>query len=787
MGTETVAEGIQASSVGAKPIGATPPEPRGAITLSRSPFQLQTDDANGASIRRVSPRPVELKPRTLPLAQGPRGLEQLVGRQRAVGASRTALEYRRTVEIVGHAGIGKTALVRAVCTGWLPSGAEDGIILLPKGRPLADQLLYLLDSVYVRPLRHVPDPELVRSALRRLRLLVVLDDPQPTSQQIADLAGHLPESLLLVAGSHQRLEGSTVVPLDGLSSHHSLELLEAAVGHRFSVDESHATRDVVASLGGDPLSLIRLAALARQAKVPLADLVEHHRLAEPEANLLEAVLSLTTPQERSVLQTLAGFGSSGVDGRLVAGVVKGSDPRKALQRLRAFGLADGDDVAGWRASADVVSTTEERAHAQRRLARWVTEHAGEPQAVADISAAVLTSEFAGLAEERPADVIEIARASESALARAGNWAAWQEVLQAGLQAAREDADAAQVAYFEHQLGAKAAVEQRFDEAITHLTAALGAREFLKLESASALTRDVLALVPGGEVHSGPPASSAKQDTTNDDGTSKVHTGAAADQTEAPPEPAESPARPTEPAVVAAPVATEPGNAPPTDPGEGEGPAEALATVDQPDAAPDVSPSPVSPDAGGGPSTSGEHANGGAAALWTRRPVQIVGAAAVGVVILVLGLLLLPSDDGSSSESDAGEGAATADEGVQAGSADFEARLVLQPPTGPLTAGETTTIPVWVWNSGPDSVPSAELQVSLEGVATEGAIEGCETTGILTTCDLGELPANAGSPGAVVSVQVTPDAAGTLSVSTELRSGGEVVADDAFAYPVGASQ
>lgn len=742
------------------------PDGEATLALAGSPYRIRLDRRCGAHV--VPAEPVQLDPvaRELPVAGGPRSLDRLIGRQRALGAARTALEYGRDVEIVGPAGIGKTALIRAVCTDWLPATTPDGILMLPRGRPLRDTILFVFDACFVRPAETVPADEVLRAALGELRLLLVLDDPQPDGATLARLREWLPHSLLICSGGYERLPGATTVGVAGLSEHHGLELLETAVGHRFTVDESHAARSAAGHLGGEPLALVRLAALVRHHSAPLGDVVSTHGLNGPGANLQEAVLALTTPQERSVLETLAGFGAAGVDGDVVSGVVKGTDPTKALRRLRYLGLAEGDDHVGWRASADVVSTPEERAHAHKRLLRWVLDHHAEAGVVSRAAAPILIAQSAGLADERPVDVFQIARASEGPLAEAGAWAAWEATLEMGLAAARADADADQVAYFQHQLGVLALVRGEDVESRAHLQAALHAREYLTLPAGVLATTEVIDLLPGGGALDDRDAT-AQPDPQAD--SPDQRTLATDDDTPAP--------------------ATTDGQSRHGAPVEGS-PGSVDRHADTRAADPEDVPSEPLSDAEEAKAlvASDASASTDAAPVWaSNRWVLALAGGAVLVFAVIAVAVLGSGEDGQDSESgetsqQTGSGASTEVAAADA-AAVFDARVVLQPASPALQLEQPGSIPIWVWNDGPDAVPAAELTVRTDGAAASVSGDGCETSDRTTTCALGDMSANAGSPSFVLPLEVTAEEPGMLSVVATLTSGGASAGEDAFTYEV----
>jgi hypothetical protein len=803
VGSETIADGVKGNNAepamdAAAPVGsvATAESPGSAekttpsqqqLSLVGSAFGVRLDHRCGAGVTRIPPATLTATARTLPLQRGPRPLPRLVGRQRSQGAIRSALEYGRDVEVVGSAGIGKTALIRTVCTGWLPATTPDGILVVPAGLGLFDTALWIYDACYDRPAGVVPDDTTLAEALGNLQLLLVVDDPLPDGAFLVQLRAWMPNSLLLCAGTHERLSSSTTVELDGLSDHHGLELIETAIGATFSVNEAHAARSASASVSGEPLSLVRLAALVRSAqhdRISIEAVIAEHDLDGPGANLLEAVLRLATPQERSVLETLAGFGPVGVSNALVAGVVKGSDPGAALHRLRWLGLAGGDEDTGWHAAADVGSTPDERRHAHRRLLRWTLSHRSEPAMIAASSATILTAAEAALADERPEDALQLTRSSETAMAAAGSWSAWRRCLTLGLQAARTEADADQVAYFEHELGVISLVAGDLAGAEKHLESALRARRYQDVEPGVATTTAVIDLLPPEQqsairarepqarVDSSPAADSA--------GGSGTEAAVGAEDSRHPPDPL-----PDEQAVATAEdngfvssSADEPHDSHPGTAAAAladvhdEPPSAATASTGRAHAVPDVAPPDLSEPA-----------------PVNNRVILAIAGGALVLFLLVVAVMAVSGDDDPAGLPEAdtqaeGSTARVAADGVsgEAGAAMTSGRVVLQPAEPALQTGETGTIPVWVWNEG-DARADASLRVFQEGVAATVTNESCTATGGSQTCALSNLAPTSGAPAATINLEVEPEDTGNLRIAVALESAEDTIAEDAFTYTV----
>lgn len=301
-----------------------------------------------------------------PARVGLRPLGGLIGRSGDVARVLGHLDAARSVHLQAPRGAGTTALLRALCAEPARPSAPDGLLALPAGLPLPD-----LPAAAVRLLPDANRP------VHTLRLLVLLDERDLEPQDLLRLQQLLPASLLVVTGSVGADPGGLVpVVLRGLSEHHAVGLVEAALGRSLSLEEGRAARWVASAVGGMPASLVQAAAAVRDGGLSLSEI--RALLDEPPrpAALTVALQNALDDDLQRVLAALATFGEVPAPLPVLAAAA-GSDTagmEMPVRRLALLGLAESDGRAGWTAAAGVVGPPDTgRAEVAARLDSWLEQ------------------------------------------------------------------------------------------------------------------------------------------------------------------------------------------------------------------------------------------------------------------------------------------------------------------------------------------------------------------------------------------------------------------------------
>lgn len=311
-----------------------------------------------------------------------RPLTSLVGRGGELGRLLGHLDARRSVRLEASRGAGATALLRAVCAEPPRPGIADGTLALPVGLPMND-----LGAVAAQLLPAGPTP------LGQRQMLVLLDDRDLSAEDVASLQRTFARSLLVVTGDPQA-DGGDLVPVavHGLSQHHAVGLIEAAMGRALSIEEGRAARHVATAVEGMPAPLVQAAAVVRDGGLTFDDVLEVLD-DPPRPTALAAALQHALDDELHVtLSHLRALGDTPATSRVAAaaGGLEVGEAERRLRRLAVLGLVFTDGRDGWTAASGIPAVSEPvRAGVAQRVAAWLEEE-NEPLDVFD-AASVMSS------------------------------------------------------------------------------------------------------------------------------------------------------------------------------------------------------------------------------------------------------------------------------------------------------------------------------------------------------------------------------------------------------------
>ena len=312
-----------------------------------------------------------------------RPLAGLVGRGSDLARLLGHLDAGRSVRILAPRGAGTTALLRAVCGDHPHPSTPDGVLALPTGLPLTD-----LPEAARRLLPGANRP------LDGQRLLVLLDERDLEARDVQTLQQMVPSSLLVVTGGPDAdPAGLAPAPLAGLSEHHAVALMEAAIGRPFSVEEGRAARWVASAVGGMPTWLVQAAAAVREGGLSFSeirDLLDD----PPRPGALTVALQNALDDDLHVaLSTLRTFADVPVPVPVLAAAL-GCDPDTAQRRVRRLfllGLAGTDGREGWTAASAVADVSDPvRAGVADRLTPWLASGAAADASLTAIAAVLGT-------------------------------------------------------------------------------------------------------------------------------------------------------------------------------------------------------------------------------------------------------------------------------------------------------------------------------------------------------------------------------------------------------------
>ncbi|GIG56222.1 SARP family transcriptional regulator [Longispora fulva] len=357
-------------------------------------------------------------PGARPVVQLPADPADFTGRSRELLALRRVLTGTGTAlpvaVLVGHAGVGKSALAVRAAHGLGGRYPDGRLFLSVRGLGAAEALARLLRALGVHgsalPAEVTERAAVFRERTSGRRLLVVLDDADSAAQVTPMLPGSATCGVLVT--SRQRLTGlpgATVTTLDVLRPAESVRLLSRIIGH--PVDDDTDARRVADLCGHLPLALrvagAKLAGRPGRTLAWLADRLadERRRLDELAHDDLEVRASLALsyrslgPGPRRLLRLL-GLLQAPTFAGWVAGAVLGARAREAEDLL--------DALTAWHL-VEPAGPDRYRLHDLIRL--YAAERAADEDSPADRTGAVTRACTGWLA---------LARAAESRL-QAGPW------------------------------------------------------------------------------------------------------------------------------------------------------------------------------------------------------------------------------------------------------------------------------------------------------------------------------------------------------------------------------
>lgn len=301
-----------------------------------------------------------------PVSPALRPLSGLIGRGSEMGRLLGHLDARRSVRLEAARGAGATALLRAVCGEPPRPGTVDGTLALPVGLPVAD-----LAAVAQRM-----DPDATSTVAQR-HMLVLLDDRDLGPDDVDVLLDTFTRSVLVVTGAPDSAGDSLApVSVSGLSQHHAVGLVEAAMGRRLTIDEGRAAREVATALGGMPGPLVQAAAAVRHGGLTFDEVLDLLD-SPPRPTALAVTLQHALDDDLHVtLSHMRALGDVPATTRVAAAATElpTEEAMRRLRRLAVLGLVLTDGRDGWTAASGIPTVSEPvRARVAERLTGWLAD------------------------------------------------------------------------------------------------------------------------------------------------------------------------------------------------------------------------------------------------------------------------------------------------------------------------------------------------------------------------------------------------------------------------------
>jgi hypothetical protein len=475
-------------------------ETSGQITVGN--HILQIGSVHGGVVN-VAPsgQQLSLRPRPTPVFLRPRPFPGLLDREPEISAAKATLQSALPIEFYGQAGLGKTTLLRHLAYHLPVAPFPDGVVYLSaRHQPIADLLQSLVDAFYESDVPLKPTDAQIRHALQNKQALILLDDVEVRRDEVEALMGAAPVCTFFLASQERHLwgEGRTVA-LRGLPPDDALALIERELGRSLRPDEHPAAQALCTILEGHPLHLLQAVAIVREKGHSLAEMTHRVQTPSPAGTLTAQVLNLLSEPERRVLAALAALGDIPLPAEHLAAMTRHTDVTPVLETLLRRGLVQAHgprySLAGDLSQVlqQVWDLTPWAERALSYFTAWAEEQREDPDRLTEEAGAILWTLKWAVETERWREALRLGRAVEGALALAGLWGAWDQVLQWGLQAAQALGDRAVEAWALHQIGTRAFCLGYAAPVRPSLIRALRLREALGDQGGATVTRHNLNL------------------------------------------------------------------------------------------------------------------------------------------------------------------------------------------------------------------------------------------------------------------------------------------------------
>jgi hypothetical protein len=466
------------------------------VAVGNGNLQISTGGGDCVINQAAPPRPPRARAKVSVL---PRQAPALIGRDAEVALALDTVAAGEPLQLHAAAGLGKTSILRRVAHTPV-AGCPDGVVYHGAARRSLDDLLQILfDLLFETDVPTKRMPGQLATDLAGWEVLFLLDDLALAEDELEALLDMVPASVFVVASPRRTLWNGEAIGLQGLAERDALALYEQRLRRPLSDDERVRCSQRSRELGGQPLQLVKD---AEQLRTQAPASPPPPGPAQPSAaDRLTAQMAADLPQgDRDLLALASVLGGVPLNLERLAEITGQADAGAKLARLEEQGLAQSHSPR-YSSTGDAVPDGDEADGYRRRLLAYFIDYAerqrDEPNSLRDDIDPIVALLRWGAASAAPADILRLARASDTAAAHAGLWDAWQTIVDIGLASARKLGDPAGEAWALHQLGTRALCLERGPEAKGLLQSALAVRERIGDDAGAAATRHNMRFLPGG--------------------------------------------------------------------------------------------------------------------------------------------------------------------------------------------------------------------------------------------------------------------------------------------------
>ena len=407
-------------------------------------------NAEGSTVS-VSAGPLPTPSRREPVGRPLPRVGSLLGRDDELRQLEDWIKAGERVQVYGERGTGKSAVLRNAAVRRASDGAD--VLFLPAAGLAVEDVIQRLFQACYDVTSYRPDFGELKRLMNSIEALIVIDDFEGSTDDLAVLLRAIPSGGLILASTESVLSGrGRPLQLHGLDGQSASALVARELGRELDEQELAAAKELCRATGGHPGALVQAVAAMRVAG-PGAGSLD----AGPAelADVLAASLGSAARTTLKLLSALDGAPLPVELGRALIGshAIQGS--LQQLQNARLVEVSAGDyRLSGQLAPAVAAAAglTADASEYAGSLIEWVRTASVEQ--IADATPVVERILAAAVDQGDHRTARDLARAAAPALALALHWGSWDRMLALGLRAARELASAADEAYFTREHDAR---------------------------------------------------------------------------------------------------------------------------------------------------------------------------------------------------------------------------------------------------------------------------------------------------------------------------------------------
>lgn len=424
-----------------------------------------------------------------------------LGRQSWIDDTTLTLLAMSPAATAGDAGIGKTLLLQSLLhhTPLTHNFADGAVYVSGMAQTYPDLLHHLFKTCfeYDSVIPVVPTDDEVQRALRGIQMLVLLDDPQLTSEQLRCLSDDFPGLTVLLASRDRTIADGQANVLKGLDVDDALALLEQGLGRPLPLGERPTAREICLFLNGHPLRVLQAATLLREHIFSPSDLAEQLKSQSIDSLMLQFAAQQSDAVQH-VLSVLALLDGMPIAAEHLSRLQPAVDD-SVLATLERHGLIITVPNGHYQLASNLVLPIQQtwpldssRKLLCRYFNSWVLQH--NHDAVQQQAPLLLWVTQLAVDSAHWQQVRSLVYYLERALIIGGQWSKWEQLLQLSVRGAESVGDQASLAWIKHQQGVRLMCLGQLESARACLESALELREMLGDEASAALTQHNLQLL-----------------------------------------------------------------------------------------------------------------------------------------------------------------------------------------------------------------------------------------------------------------------------------------------------